>query len=156
MISVPDLSTIELGSRFEAACGPVTTAQLVRYAGASGDFNPIHYDHHYAVGAKLGGVIAHGMLTMAFMCRALTDRAGPRGSVSRVTARFLAPVRPGDTVTTIVTVNSRREDTAQPGIDCDLAAFVGDRQVAEGKATIVWPDQEPARQDFGGIGERHA
>lgn len=153
MISLPDLSTFDVGSRFEAACGPVTTAQLVRYAGASGDFNRIHYDHHYAVDAKLGGVIAHGMLTMAFMCRALTDRVGPRGSVSRVAARFLSPVRPGDTVTTTVTVSSRRNDSAQPGIDCDLAAFVGDRQVAEGKATVVWPDQEQARQHFGG--ERH-
>lgn len=153
MISLPDLSTFEVGSRFEAACGPVTTTQLVRYAGASGDFNRIHYDHHYAVDAKLGGVIAHGMLTMAFMSRALTDRVGPRGNVSRVAARFLSPVRPGDTVTTIVTVSSRRDDSAQPGIDCDLAAFVGDRQVAEGNATIVWPDQQQARQHFGG--ERH-
>ena len=155
MTAVPDLSNPESGSRFEAACGPVTTTQLVRYAGASGDFNRIHYDHHYAVDAKLGGVIAHGMLTMAFMCRALTDRVGPRGSVSRVAARFLSPVRPGDTVTTIVTVGSRRNASANPGIDCDLAAFVGDRRVAEGKATVVWPDQEQARQHFGGIGEHH-
>jgi len=155
MTSVTDLSTSEAGSSFEATCGPVTTTQLVRYAGASGDFNRIHYDHHYAVDAKLGRVIAHGMLTMAFMCRALTDRAGPRGSVSRVAARFLSPVRPGDIVKTVVTVGSRREDNAQFGIDCDLAAFVGDRQVAEGKATVVWPDQEQARQHFEGIGGRH-
>jgi len=70
-------------------------------------------------------------------------------------ADLMSPVRPGDAITTIVTASSRRQDSAQPGIDCDIAAFVADRQVAEGKATVIWPGQQQARRAFGGIGERH-
>lgn len=138
MTTRSDLSSAGTGRRFKTACGPVTTAQLVRYAGASGDFNPIHYDHHYAVEAKLGGVIAHGMLTMAFMGRAVTEHAGPGGRVSRISARFTSPVRPGDTVRASLVVSARREGTAGTEVDCDLAAHVGDRQVADGKATVIW------------------
>ena len=54
------------GETFSIRRGPITTTQLVMYAGASGDFNRIHYDHPFAVQKGLGGVIAHGMLTMAF------------------------------------------------------------------------------------------
>lgn len=153
MIASNDLASAEPGQRFETACAPVTTAQLVRYAGASGDFNPIHYDHLYALDAKLGGVIAHGMLTMAFMGRALTDRIGTRGRVARISARFTAPVRPGDPVIVSATVTDRREGRDGREVECDLAAHVGDRQVAQGKARLVWDALAGERSD---MGEQHA
>ncbi|WP_375460044.1 MaoC/PaaZ C-terminal domain-containing protein [uncultured Enterovirga sp.] len=134
-----ELASAEPGQRVDAVYGPVTPAQLVRYAGASGDYNPIHYNHFYAVEAKLGGVVAHGMLTMAFMGRALTDRMGPSGRVVRIAARFTSLVRPGDAIAVTIGVTARRTTATTTEVDCDLVARVGDRDVAGGSATLAWP-----------------
>ena len=70
----------------------VTRRDLVRYAGASGDFNPIHWDERIAKSVGLTDVIAHGMLTMALAGRFLTEWAGDPGAVTEFGVRFSAPV----------------------------------------------------------------
>lgn len=70
----------------------VTRADLVRYAGASGDANPIHWSDRVAAGAGLPGVIAHGMLTMALAGRLVTEWAGDPGAVRNYGVRFTRPV----------------------------------------------------------------
>ncbi|MBV8997107.1 MAG: MaoC family dehydratase [Pseudonocardiales bacterium] len=70
----------------------LTRADLVRYAGASGDFNPIHWSDRAARDAGLPDVIAHGMLTMALATRLVTTWAGDPGAVVDCTARFTRPV----------------------------------------------------------------
>jgi acyl dehydratase len=70
----------------------VTRADLVRYAGASGDFNPIHWSDRVAKSVGLPGVIAHGMLTMALAARAVEDWAGGRDRVEGLSVRFTKPV----------------------------------------------------------------
>ncbi|GAA1286767.1 MaoC family dehydratase [Pseudonocardia aurantiaca] len=70
----------------------VTRADLVRYAGASGDFNPIHWSDRVATGVGLPGVIAHGMLTMALAGRIVTDWAGGPAAVRSYGVRFTRPV----------------------------------------------------------------
>jgi acyl dehydratase len=77
---------------------PVTKAQLVRYAGASGDYNLIHTDDETARRVGLDGVIAHGMLSMGFLGQHVAGLAGP-GMVRRLKVRFAAMVRPGDELT---------------------------------------------------------
>ncbi|MGH3018496.1 MAG: MaoC/PaaZ C-terminal domain-containing protein [Gaiellaceae bacterium] len=77
---------------------PVTRLQLVKYAGASGDFNPIHWDPERAQEMGLGGVIAHGMLSMGFLGQYVAGVAGPE-SVRRLKVRFGAMVRPDDVLT---------------------------------------------------------
>ena len=77
---------------------PITKMQLVKYAGASGDYNLIHTDDETARTVGLDGVIAHGMLSMAFLGEYLCWLAGP-DSVRRLSVRFVAMVRPGDTLT---------------------------------------------------------
>ena len=77
---------------------PVTKVQLVRYAGASGDYNLIHTDDATAEAMGLGGVIAHGMLSMGFLGQYAATLAGPR-NVRRLKVRFAAMVRPGDELT---------------------------------------------------------
>jgi len=130
------------GEQFGLTCEPVTTTQLVQYAGASDDYNRIHYDQAYAVEAGLGGVIAHGMLTMGFMGRALTQWAGPAARVRRLSARFTAPVRPGDSVVVTGTVMSREaEDGAALTVHCTLTAAVADKTVASGSAALEWAAQ---------------
>jgi acyl dehydratase len=70
----------------------ITRADLVRYAGASGDFNPIHWSDRVATQVGLPGVIAHGMLTMGLAARAVTAWAGDPGALVEYTVRFGRPV----------------------------------------------------------------
>ncbi len=93
----------------------VTRAGLIRYAGASGDFNPIHWNERLALEAGLPDVIAHGMLTMALACRLVTTWAGDPGAVVECGVRFTRPVVvPDDGEGALVelsgTVKQRRND----------------------------------------------
>ena len=83
---------VEVGTELPAASFPVTRATLVRYAGASGDFNPIHWNERIAKSVGLPDVIAHGMLTMALAGRFLTEWAGDPAAVTEFGVRFSAPV----------------------------------------------------------------
>ena len=71
---------------------PIRRADLVRYAGASGDFNPIHWNERFAKSVGLPDVIAHGMLTMAAAVRVVTDWCGDPGAVVEYNVRFTRPV----------------------------------------------------------------
>jgi acyl dehydratase len=90
---------------------PVTRLQLVKYAGASGDFNPIHWDPERAQEMGLGGVIAHGMLSMGFLGQYVAGVAGPE-RVRRLKVRFGAMVRPDDVLTCKGTVREVDGDRA--------------------------------------------
>jgi acyl dehydratase len=70
----------------------LTREQLVRYAGAATDFNPIHYSDHFATALGLPGVIAHGMLTMGTALRVVTDWVGDPTAITAYAARFTKPV----------------------------------------------------------------
>jgi acyl dehydratase len=83
---------IEVGTELPAQTFPVTRATLVRYAGASGDFNPIHWNEKFAKEVGLPDVIAHGMFTMAEAIRVVTDWAGDPGAVVEYGVRFTKPV----------------------------------------------------------------
>jgi acyl dehydratase len=76
---------------------PLTRTDLVRYAGASGDFNPIHWSERFAISVGLPGVIAHGMFTMALVGRAVTAWAGAADAVVEFSVRFSRPVPVPDT-----------------------------------------------------------
>jgi acyl dehydratase len=75
----------------------VTRADLVRYAGASGDFNPIHWSDRVATSVGLPGVIAHGMYTMALVGRAVVEWIGDPAGVVDIQVRFTRPVPVPDT-----------------------------------------------------------
>jgi acyl dehydratase len=126
------VSTLVPGHSFTLSRGPVTTTQLVMYAGASGDFNRIHFDQDFARQVGLGGLVAHGMLTMGFAGSCLTSMVGAR-QIRELRARFLAPVRVGDVVEARGTV---REVLADGDIVIDLEAKVGETSVLKGHATI--------------------
>ena len=122
------------GDTFSIRRGPITTTQLVMYAGASGDFNRIHYDHPFAVQAGLGGVIAHGMLTMAFAASCATEAFGPASRISRIDARFTSPVRVGDVVDVTATVVERG---LAGQIEASIEANVDGRGVLRGVVEIA-------------------
>ncbi|MGP3999165.1 MaoC family dehydratase [Streptomyces sp. 8N706] len=83
---------VEVGTELPAQTFPVTRETLVRYAGASGDFNPIHWNEKFAKEVGLPDVIAHGMFTMAEAIRVVTDWAGDPGAVVEYGVRFTKPV----------------------------------------------------------------
>lgn len=86
------MSAVEPGTELPPLSLRVTRADLVRYAGASGDFNPIHWSDRIATSVGLPGVIAHGMLTMALAGRLVTDWVGDPAAVRSYGVRFTRPV----------------------------------------------------------------
>ncbi|ANP48848.1 acyl dehydratase [Streptomyces griseochromogenes] len=83
---------VEVGTELPAQTFPVTRESLVRYAGASGDFNPIHWNEKFAKEVGLPDVIAHGMFTMAEAIRVVTDWTGDPGAIVEYGVRFTKPV----------------------------------------------------------------
>ncbi|ASN54045.1 MULTISPECIES: MaoC family dehydratase [Sinomonas] len=101
---------MEIGRREIA----VTRADLVKYAGASGDFNPIHWNNDFATSVELPGVIAHGMFTMGAAVQLVTDWAGDPGGVVDYQTRFTKPVPVADTT-----------GTDEPGAVLEVVGTVG-------------------------------
>jgi acyl dehydratase len=86
------LADVAVGTVLPEQVYRVTRADLVRYAGASGDFNPIHWNERVATSVGLPNVIAHGMFTMALAGRAVTDWTGDPGALAEFQVRFGRPV----------------------------------------------------------------
>ena len=97
--NVLDLERCAVGDRLPPLERLIGLTTLVRYAGASGDYNPIHHDEAYARAAGLDGVIGHGMLAMGLASEAVTDWVGDSGLVSGMSVCFASPYRVGDTLT---------------------------------------------------------
>jgi acyl dehydratase len=88
------------GQRLPERSVTVDQAGLIRYAGVSGDFNPLHWDAAFAASVSpTGGVIAHGMLSMGLLSALLTDWLGDAGRVRRMSCQFRAPCPVGATIT---------------------------------------------------------
>ena len=117
----------------------VTRADLVRYAGASGDFNPIHWSDRTAVKVGLPGVIAHGMFTMALVGRAVTAWAGAPDAVVEYGVRFTRPVLvPDDDEGTEITVSAVVKGESADGLTkLDITATCGGEKIlAQARATV--------------------
>lgn len=92
--------SLAVGNELRATTKQLTQEQINRYADASGDHNPLHLDETFAKTTQFGGIIAHGMLVLAFVSEMLTASFGRDWLESgRLKIRFRAPARPGDTLT---------------------------------------------------------
>jgi acyl dehydratase len=122
--------------------GPIQQIQLTRYAGASGDFNPIHQDDEFAKAAGMGGVFAHGMLSMGFVGQVVTDWAGA-GQVRKLGVRFAGLVRLKDTITCRgrVLAKSSKDDVNLVDLEVWAENQNGDK-VVTGKATVALPTRD--------------
>ncbi|RYV51078.1 MaoC family dehydratase [Pengzhenrongella frigida] len=101
----PILAELAVGDSIGTAVVEVDRGRLVRYAGASGDFNPIHYSDRVAAAVGLPGVIAHGMWTMGAVVNLVVDWAGDPGAVVDYQVRFTRPVPVPDPGTALVEVS---------------------------------------------------
>lgn len=108
MASVVRYTDVEVGSELPTQTYSVRRADLVRYAGASGDFNPIHWNERIAKAVGLPDVIAHGMFTMAETGRLVADWSGDPGSLVEYEVRFSQPVVvPDDDIGAEITVSGK-------------------------------------------------
>ncbi len=123
---------VEVGVELPARTVTVTRGDLVRYAGASEDFNPVHWNPRVAHEAGLPDVIAHGMLTMAIAARTVTDWAGDPAAVVGYRTRFSRPVVVADDARgTSIEVRGR----VGARLDDDLVRV--DLVVTSGGATVL-------------------
>ena len=130
-MSRPDLASLAVGDVIGTRTVTFDRAALVRYAGASGDFNPIHWNDKVAESAGLPGVIAHGMLTMGTVVGLVTEWAGDPGAVVDYQTRFTKPVEvpnPG-TASIEVTGTVGRIDADAATVRVDLAVTVDGAKV---------------------------
>ena len=104
-------SGVEAGTEIPAVDYPVTRLSLIKYCGASGDFNVIHWNERIAKSVGLPDVIAHGMFTMAEAGRFVTDWAGPGAVVLEFGVRFSSPVVvPDDDAGALINVSGQVEE----------------------------------------------
>ncbi|MCT2592199.1 MaoC family dehydratase [Streptomyces sp. N2-109] len=132
---------VEVGTELPAQTFPVTRDALVRYAGASGDFNPIHWNERFAVEVGLDDVIAHGMFTMAEAIRVVTDWTGDPGAVREYGVRFTRQVVvPDDGVGASIEVTAqvaKKLDDDARTVRVDLVAKSGGQKVLGMSRAVV-------------------
>jgi len=117
-------SEVKVGDRRELVLvDDLTRTQIVQYAGASGDYNPLHSDEVFATQvAGYPSVFAHGMLTMGMTARVLTDWVGD-GRLLRYGVRFVKQVWPGDTLTARAEITALRDENGVPVADFSLVTW---------------------------------
>ncbi len=114
---------VEVGTQLPSLVNaPVSHTQLVKYAGASGDFNPLHTDPKVGAGMGLGGPIAHGMLIMGFLGHFLSDYLGGPADLKRFGVRFQNMTRHGEVITCTGTITKKYEQDGQHFIEGNIAA----------------------------------
>jgi acyl dehydratase len=135
------LSDVRVGAELPPLEVPIGRANLVRYAGASGDFNPIHWNQRFATSVGLPDVIAHGMFTMAQVGRLLTNWVGDPGAVLEYGVRFTRPVVVPDPDGATLIVTGEVDSISEQGlVVVELTATVnGQTVLARAKAVVRVP-----------------
>jgi len=134
-------SQLQVGDeREQVVVENLSRTQIVQYAGASGDFNPIHHDEKFAIEtAGYPSVFAHGMLSMGLTGKLLTDWLGD-GVLREFGVRFVGQVWPGDTLTALGTVKSIETDGATGVVEIELVTRnQNGRPVIQGDARAALP-----------------
>ncbi|KAF4407828.1 MULTISPECIES: MaoC family dehydratase [Streptomyces] len=141
MAAVIAYDDVAVGTELPAQSFPVTRDTLVRYAGASGDFNPIHWNERFAREVGLPDVIAHGMFTMASAVRVVTDWTGDPGAVVEYGVRFTKPVVvPDDGTGALIEVSAKvaaKLDDAARTVRVDLTATSAGQKVLGMSRAVV-------------------
>jgi 3-hydroxybutyryl-CoA dehydratase len=120
----------------------LTEADVILFAGISGDNNPMHIDEEYAANTRFGGRIAHGMLSASLISTVIGTRLpGPGAIYMGQNLKFLKPVKIGDTVTALVTVLEVLQDKQRVRLQTEC--WVKGEKVIDGDA-LVWVPRRPA------------
>ncbi|MDP2936944.1 MAG: MaoC family dehydratase [Dehalococcoidia bacterium] len=121
MAKTLSFDTLKQGDELNPVRKQITQEKINQYAEASGDFNPLHIDPDFAKGTFYGGTIAHGLLSLAYISEMMT-KAFAKGWLAggKLTVSFLAPVRPGDTITARGLVKQKKEEGGQRQVVCEV------------------------------------
>lgn len=139
------LSELATGQDIGSSTLEISRADLVRYAGASGDFNPIHWNERFARSVGLPGVIAHGMFTMGAAVQLVTDWIGDPGAVIDYQTRFTRPVpvedleeAPGAVVEVTGVIGALDADNSTARVDLTVT-FNGQKVLVKAQAVVrIW------------------
>ena len=131
-----DPNTVSPGDAGPAISHSLTRTDLVMYAGASGDFNPMHHDEIAAQQAGLPSVFGHGMFTAGLLATAVTNYVGV-GNLKSYRVRFTKQTWPGEVLTTSVTVREKRAGN-EVVLDCAVVNEQGETKI-QGEAVAVLP-----------------
>ncbi len=138
-MALPALADLTVGQEVGRRAIEVDRSRLVRYAGASGDFNPIHWNERFATEVGLPGVIAHGMWTMGAAVGVVSDWLGDPGAVLDYQTRFARPVPVPDpgaaTVEVVATVGALDAGTGTGRVDLTVTA-AGARVLAKAQVLV--------------------
>jgi len=140
--AAPDYDSVDEGTELPQIDIRIRRADLVRYSGASGDFNVIHWNERAARAAGLPDVIAHGMLTMAITARIVTDWVGDPGAVAEYAVRFSRPVIvPDDEDGAEIVITARvAKKLPHHRVRVDIVARCGaDKVLSMARAFVVLP-----------------
>ena len=119
-----------------------TTRQLVRYAGASGDFYEIHYDKDFAQSTGLPGPILHGALKNAFLGQLITDWIGEQGTLKKLSCQYRGMDVPGDALLCQGTVTKKYVEDEQHVVECEIWLANGKgKRTTPGSATVIVPSR---------------
>jgi acyl dehydratase len=119
-----------------------TTRQLVMWAGAVGDYQPIHYDKDFAVEHNLPGVIVHGQMVGAFLSQLMTDWVGEQGSLRKLGCSYKGMNFPGEAITCRGKVTKKYIRDGQYYVECNIwAENPKGEKTATGNATVTLPAQ---------------
>lgn len=132
---------VQVGDELPELAKHPTTRQLVKYAGASGDYYEIHYDHQFAVNSGLkDGVIVHGLLTAGWMAQMMTNWLPSQTALRKFGVSYRAMARPGDAITCKGTIVGKYEKDGAHLVDCELSAEnQHGEKCAIGTATVALP-----------------
>ncbi|HTI21782.1 MAG TPA: MaoC family dehydratase [Kutzneria sp.] len=131
-------SKVTKGDELPAKQVRVTRDRLVRYAGASLDFNPIHWNERFATEVGLPGVIAHGMLTMALANELVSDWVGDPGAIVETTTKFTRPVPvPNDGDGALLEITGKVTEVREDGTAKVAITVSFDGQTVLGRPTAV-------------------
>jgi acyl dehydratase len=138
-VSATDVTyaSVQVGDQRSEEFPALTRTMFVRYAGASGDFNPMHHDDTIATQVGNPSVFGHGMLSMGLAARVVKDWFGPE-AIRRLQVRFAKQVWPGDVLTCTVVVTGKREEAGEQLVDLELTvANQNGVQSVSGEATAA-------------------
>lgn len=131
---------VEAGYKVPSLVKHPTTEQLVRWAGAVGDYYPIHYDKDFAQSLGLSGVIVHGQLIACFLSQLITDWIGEQGTVSKLTVSYKGMVYPGEDIICKGEVTKKYVKDGDHYVECNISAEnpKGEKPVT-GTAIVILP-----------------
>ena len=134
---------VEEGMEIPTLVKNPTTRQLVRYAGASGDFYEIHYDKDFAIGNDLPGPILHGALKNAFLGQLMTDWIGETGILRRLACQYRGMDGPGKPLYCKGRVTRKYVEDGRHLVDCDIWLENSEgKTTTPGSATVELPSRE--------------